>query len=191
MTIIGLIRHGVTDWNQQGRMQGQNDIPLNNDGREQAKLLGKRLAEEQWDFIYASNMKRARETAEIIADMMGKSLSAADERLRERTFGRIDGTTEVERLEKWGPQWRSLEHGGELEANVLARAMDFLNEIERKHRGKRVLVVTHGAVIAIVLRNLFPDLPDEPLHNTCVNVLYKDGDRWDYQLLNCVRHLHA
>lgn len=189
MTIIGLIRHGVTDWNQQGRMQGQKDIPLNDDGRRQAALLGKRLAAEQWDYIYSSSMLRAKETAEIVAKAMGKKLSGADERIRERTFGRVDGTTEAERVEQWGTEWRTLEHGGESEDAVFGRSLDFIKEIEERHKGQRVLVITHGAVIWIILRNLFPNLPDEPLHNTCVNVLHKAEEQWEYHLLNCTKHL--
>lgn len=191
MTVIGLIRHGVTDWNQQGRMQGQKDIPLNDEGRKQAMLLGKRLAEEQWDFIYTSSMIRARETADIIARAMGITVSGADDRLRERTFGRVDGTTEAERIETWGPKWRELDHGGEAEADVFRRSFEFLEEIGVQHEGKKVLVVTHGAVIAIILRTLFSGLRDEPLRNTCVNVLYKDGEKWGYHLLNCTKHLNV
>lgn len=66
MTLIGLIRHGVTDWNYEYRAQGQVDIPLNDEGRRQAELLSKRMENEEWDYIYSSDLSRALETAEII-----------------------------------------------------------------------------------------------------------------------------
>lgn len=65
MTTVGLIRHGITEWNLLGKAQGISDIPLNETGREQADKLGERLAgEEPWDLIIASDLCRATETAE-------------------------------------------------------------------------------------------------------------------------------
>lgn len=101
---IGLIRHGLTDWNAAGRIQGQTDIPLNGEGREQAERLGRRLLTEeyQWDYIITSGLSRAQETGEIISKLLNVPLLEPDARLKERAFGQIEGLTSEERVARWG-----------------------------------------------------------------------------------------
>lgn len=189
MTTIGLVRHGVTDWNQEGRMQGKNDIPLNAEGRRQAGLLGKRMAGEEWDYIYSSDLARARETADIIARHMGKTVEGYDPLLSERAFGLLEGTTEQERITRWGPDWRSMDLGGEAREAVIERGMGFLKEMDQRHPDKRILLVSHGALIGALVETLFPDFGYLGLKNTCVNVLEKTPEGWSCSLHNCVRHL--
>lgn len=191
MTVIGLVRHGITDWNVEGRMQGRNDIPLNAEGRNQAALLGARMAGEQWDYIYSSDMSRARETADIIADHMGMRVEGYDPLLAERFFGLLEGTTEDDRILKWGSDWRSIEHGGEPKEAVVERAVRMLDVLHRKHPGKRILVVSHGAVIGSLMETLFPEFGYIGLKNTCVNILKRTPDGWDCLLHNCVKHLET
>ncbi|WP_337019427.1 histidine phosphatase family protein, partial [Oceanobacillus massiliensis] len=71
MTEIGLIRHGSTAWNKERRAQGSSDIPLDEEGLMQAKLVAERLSAEKWDVMYSSDLSRARQTAEAIADKTG------------------------------------------------------------------------------------------------------------------------
>ncbi|MDB5085743.1 MAG: yhfR, partial [Bacilli bacterium] len=71
MTTVCLVRHGETDWNAEGRLQGRQDTELNENGRKQAKLAGIHLKNEQWDAIVTSPLKRAKETAQIIATELG------------------------------------------------------------------------------------------------------------------------
>lgn len=190
MTVIGLVRHGVTDWNMQGRMQGRyNDIPLNEEGRNQARLLGRRMAGEQWDHIYASDLCRARETADIIAEYMGKQVEGYEANLAERAFGLLEGTTEQERIERWGPGWKDADLGAEPKDAVVRRTLALLDDLHRKHPGKRVLVVSHGAVIGSLLESLFPQFGYMGLKNTCVNILERMDEGWDCLLHNCVKHL--
>lgn len=189
MTIIGLVRHGITDWNKEGRMQGRNDIPLNVEGRMQAELLGKRLANEPWDYIYSSHMKRARETADIIARHMGMKVTAYDPLLAERAFGQLEGTTELDRIQRWGEGWRELDHGGEPREKVIRRGLAIMEDMHRRHPGKRILVVSHGAVIGAIMETLFPDFGYLGLKNTCVNVVEKTEEGWKCLLHNCIRHL--
>lgn len=191
MTIIGLVRHGVTDWNKEGRMQGRNDIPLNDEGRRQAELLGKRLAGEEWDYIYSSDMQRARETADIIAGHMGKRVEGYDPLMAERAFGQLEGTTEQDRLERWGKAWRDMDHGGEAREDVIRRGMSMLEELDARHPGKRVLVISHGAVIGSLVESMFPEFGFIGLKNTCVNVIEKTEGGWKCLLHNCVKHLEA
>jgi len=121
MTTFGLIRHGMTDWNKTGRLQGQNDVALNEEGRWQAKALALRLArEKKWDAIVSSDLSRAVETAEIIAEYTGLGPVRLESRLRERTHGRLDGTTLEERIARWGPNWHELDHGVESDERMFA-----------------------------------------------------------------------
>ncbi|GFN33546.1 histidine phosphatase family protein [Paenibacillus xylaniclasticus] len=101
-TTIGLIRHGVTEWNNLGKAQGISDIPLNGEGIQQATALANRLSSEEWDMIFSSNLTRDRQTAEIIQQSLGISSILVDERNREINCGLIEGTTEEERISNWG-----------------------------------------------------------------------------------------
>ncbi|GIP31057.1 histidine phosphatase family protein [Paenibacillus sp. J2TS4] len=189
MTTIGLVRHGVTDWNREGRAQGQRDIPLNEEGLQQARLIGNRLAQENWDYIYTSDLIRARRTAELIASAIGIPLTGTDPRLREKSHGRLDGTIEQERIELWGSQWRELDHGEESIGEVRERSLSFLKEIIRKHPRDKVLIVSHGAWIRATIGGLVKDREITPLHNTSICVLQHTEEHWNCLLYNCTRHL--
>src|ERR1043166_10075988 len=95
MTDILLIRHGETLWNQQGRMQGQNDSPLTTTGLEQARKLARRLKHVEFTTLYSSDLGRAHQTARCIADETGHEV-LADAGLRERSFGIFEGLTNTE-----------------------------------------------------------------------------------------------
>lgn len=99
ITHIVLVRHGETDWNRERRLQGQLDVPLNAQGREQAAQLGRALAREPFDAIYASDLSRARETAQALAGEVGKAVRD-DTGLRERCYGGFEGLTYAEVAER-------------------------------------------------------------------------------------------
>ncbi|TNJ63583.1 histidine phosphatase family protein [Paenibacillus hemerocallicola] len=189
MTTLGFIRHGTTDWNVSGRLQGQNDIPLNEAGRWQARELGKRLKREQWDAIVSSDLMRAKETADIIAEIAGIGPVRAERRLRERTHGRLDGTTVEERIATWGAEWKTLEHGVESDELLYERGIACLEELSAEYEGKRVLVVTHGAFIGVLLNGMLTRMPDGSIQNTSLSVLKKNADGWECALFNCTAHL--
>lgn len=155
MTTLLLVRHGETDWNRDHRWQGHSDPPLNERGREQARDLAKTL--EAADVIYASDLARARETAEILADRLALPLRL-DARLRERNFGAWEGLTSTQIEEQQGEsflRWRSGDgHGAddaEPYAEFFARVSSFVEEIADRHPGKTVLVVAHGGSVRAVL----------------------------------------
>jgi probable phosphoglycerate mutase len=191
MTIIGIVRHGVTDWNQQGRAQGQQDVPLNAEGIRQAELLGTRLAEEAWDYIYTSDLSRASATAEKIALALDMQVSGVDLRLSEKTHGRLDGTTVDERIALWGENWKELDHNEESDQMMLERSLDFLQEITVRHPDSRVLIVSHGAWIRNLLANLFKEMEITFLDNTCVSVIESQTNQWECLLFNCTKHLQV
>lgn len=139
MTTLLLVRHGETDWNADGRLQGQTDRPLNEYGRRQARQLADELAGEEFEAIYASDLSRARETAEIVGERLGLSV-ALDPDLREKDWGTWEGLTPVER--------DRVEFVGESTEAHQERMLRALGRISERHPdGGRVLVVTHGGSV--------------------------------------------
>lgn len=191
MTTIGLVRHGITDWNIQGIAQGSSDVPLNETGRQQAESLASRLAaEENWDLIISSDLSRAKETAEIIGRKLHLPVSHFDTRLRERSGGKIEGTTEEERLEKWGPDWRNLDLAMEDLNEATERGLACFEDILQNFNGQRVLLVSHGALIGLTLQKLMPEkFKETAMDNTSITILKNAESRWDCSLYNCTVHL--
>ncbi|WP_373229697.1 histidine phosphatase family protein [Cohnella sp.] len=191
-TKIGWVRHGITEWNQLGKIQGVTDIPLSSEGINQAHLLAERLAHEakKWNGIYCSDLQRASQTAEILAEALGIPL-IKDARLRERSFGQAEGTTEAERQTKWGNNWRKLVPDQESDESVLVRGYDFINELSEKHQGEAWLVVTHGSFLARMLHSLCTQLDDFHLLNMSLTVIEKHQEGWKSLLHNCTLHLHT
>lgn len=185
MTTIGLIRHGITEWNVIGRSQGISDIPLNEVGKQQALALANRLSlEKDWDIIVTSDLSRAKETGQIIP------ISMLDERIREIDSGEIEGTTEEERLNKWGSKWRELNLGMEKFENVSKRGYEFLLKLSTTYRDKRVLVVSHGALIGLTLQKLLPEqFSCTNMKNTSLTILNNKDSKWDCTLYNCTKHI--
>ena len=135
MTTLLLVRHGETDWNAAGRLQGHTDRPLNEYGRRQAKDLADRLAGEGADAVYASDLARARETAEIVGERLGLTV-VIDADLREKNWGNWEGLTGDERVH--------VEFEGESTEAHRERVMRAVRRIVERHPGQRVVVVTHG-----------------------------------------------
>ncbi len=191
MTEIGFIRHGITDWNQLEKMQGTSDIPLNDEGRDQARKLASRLhQDEKWDMIITSDLSRAKETGEIIGKKLDLPVSFVDKRIQEINLGEIEGTTEAERITRWGSNWRELDLGIETDEKVANRGIGFLAELDGKYKGKRILVVSHGGLIRLTIQQLFsPDLYGASLKNTAISILKYHKDAWDCSLYNCSEHL--
>ena len=139
MTTLLLVRHGETDWNADGRLQGQTDRPLSEYGRRQARRLADELADEHFDAIYASDLSRARETAEIVGERLGLPV-LLDPDLREKDWGTWEGLTPVER--------DRVEFVGESTEAHQERMLRALRRVSERHPdGGRVLVVTHGGSI--------------------------------------------
>lgn len=191
MTTVGLIRHGTTEWNLLGRMQGQTDTPLSEAGRKQAELLAQRLKGENWDGIVTSDLLRAKHTAQIIAKATGIPVLSHDPRIRERNFGMLEGTTEDERVERWGERWREMNFDMESVEALLDRAYAALEDIAARYPGQSILLVSHGGVIVPLLRKLLNEPLKEYLKNTSLTVLKKSDREWTCHLLNCTKHLDA
>lgn len=147
MSRIFAIRHGITDWNKQELIQGATDIPLAEEGRAAAKKIAAEIDLGLYDAIYASPMKRAYETAEIIVD--GRRKIQTDSRLVERKFGDYEGEKiEFGIIEKmWNYSIDSGELGMERLSELLSRVSDFVEDVKIKHPNQDVLIITHACVI--------------------------------------------
>ncbi|WP_197517297.1 histidine phosphatase family protein [Microbacterium karelineae] len=151
MTIIALVRHGETEWNREGRVQGHSDIPLNDTGRTQAHAAAAALRGGDYARLYASPLLRAQETAEIIGRAIGLGEPALRGGLRERGYGVAEGMFATEYWERFP--------GGvdvpEAETNeeVLDRALATLREIADEAGDAPAIAVAHGGLISRVLRH--------------------------------------
>lgn len=188
--IVGFVRHGTTEWNQAGRLQGQLDTNLTEEGREQAVKLGQALRGGPWQGVVSSDLRRARETAELIAEHAGLPLLRTDARLREKGFGELEGTTLADRLARWGEQWRTLAPGQESDEAVWGRWLDFYEHVLlRQYEGRQLLVVSHGAFIGRVLQLNGLERADDPLVNGSLTVLQRGDGIWQTVLYNEIGHL--
>jgi phosphoserine phosphatase len=156
VTTILLARHGETDWNREGRFQGHADPPLNRTGRAQAVDLSAALMAEQLAAVYSSPLRRALETAEVLAASHGLEPVPVDD-LREVDVGSWSGLTRAEVEERFPAQFaRWLDYGqgwedGETYEEMGRRAVDALLRLAAAHDGERVLAVTHGGPIRAAL----------------------------------------
>jgi probable phosphoglycerate mutase len=150
---ISLVRHGQTDWNKDGRIQGRSDIPLNGTGREQARETGRALRGRRFDGVYASPLVRALETAAIIADELRMPRPTPVPGLEERSYGEAEGMTGPEIRAAFGTDRHDVP-GWEDDASLLSRVLGALARLGAHHAGERVLVVAHGGVIGAVARHL-------------------------------------
>ncbi|MCE1253260.1 MAG: histidine phosphatase family protein [Anaerolineae bacterium] len=167
MTHFIFIRHGETDWNLEGRWQGQSDVPLNTTGITQAAKIASRLKNRKIDAIYSSDLIRARHTAESIGQAIGQRVYL-DVRLREINQGDWQGLliAEIEGRYTDALQKRRSDPlsfappGGETAQQVRDRAVEAIYEISRLYPAGTVLVVAHGFIIAVLLTH-FKGLPFE------------------------------
>lgn len=175
MTEMWLVRHGQTDWNLAGIYQGQSDIPLNETGIKQASELALKLKGKHFDAIYSSDLKRARQTANIIAEQVGAPIFI-DPRLREIRQGIWEGMKIEEVKKKYAPDFnRDSEfinipraEGAESLAEVITRMVESANAIHNQHNGSRVLLSSHGLAVAVLylavnhkpFSNIYHYIPD-------------------------------
>ncbi|TME55142.1 MAG: histidine phosphatase family protein [Chloroflexi bacterium] len=195
-----LVRHGQSTWNHEHRIQGQLDPPLSPEGLRQAELLGARLAGRKFAGFYASDLKRAFDTAQAVGALVGAQPEAMTS-LREIYLGEWEGrrTEEIQQRfpEAWAawaeePDW-DVVPGGEGAANFEARVASALDEIFSRHQHGEVLVVTHGGVIQVALqrvvarpsRGLFPF----KIQNASITVLEKRDGRMLVGGVNDIAHL--
>ncbi|OZI45598.1 histidine phosphatase family protein [Bordetella genomosp. 4] len=202
MTEIWFIRHGETSWNREGRLQGWQDIELNDSGREQAAQLAARMAtvEQAFDALYSSDLQRAYATAEPIS--AGLNLRIRTEPgIRERGFGVLEGL-DLARIDELAPEAAAARksrdpnrpiEGGESLGQFQARVIATINDLAQRHTNERILAVTHGGVLDIIWRhasNVALDGPRPvPLLNASINRIGIEGRQWQVLEWADIAHL--
>lgn len=189
MTTICLIRHGQTDWNKAGRIQGETDTVLNNTGKQQASGARDALEKSYWDLIVTSPLKRTKQTAEIINEKLQLPLIEM-EAFKERGYGDAEGLTKEEREAKF-PDMRTYPNQESREA-VTARVTQGIEEILAAYPNKKILLVSHGGAINAILANVSGGeigTGKTKLHNACLSNIGHDGEMWTVKDYNQVEHL--
>lgn len=146
-----LVRHGETDWNRDGRLQGRTDIPLNDTGRAQALALAGQLAGQGWAAITSSPLSRARETAQIIADVLELELLPAQDDLVERNFGDAEGGNLAELTARYPHGERP---GQETWEEVTGRGAAAVRRLRAEHGDDPLIVVAHGTFLRATVHGL-------------------------------------
>lgn len=155
-----LVRHGQTEYNRAGRLQGQVDIPMNQVGLDQAAQLARSIAADPPALIVASPLSRARATAEAVAQARGLEVTL-DEAFLERGFGAWEGLTGAEIQQRWPEEharWRAHRpvRGLDVEDRTAVgqRVADACRALLAEHPGRTVMVVAHGAAITLGITTL-------------------------------------
>ncbi len=174
MTELYLVRHGETDWNRQRRIQGLTDIPLNDNGRRQARDAGALLARRRWDAVVASPLARARETAEIIAAELGLPAPELVPALVERNYGQAEGMDFLE-IERLFPDRGSVP-GQESREEVVERVVLALLALAAAHPGESLVVVSHGGAIRAVLTEVEPAASHGMITNGSIHSFVVEDD---------------
>lgn len=191
-TNILLIRHGETAWNAVRRLQGHIDIPLNAEGERQAGALAQALAAESVDVIVSSDLQRARQTAQAVADQYGGAMVHTDANLRERCYGVFEGMLYTD-VEQQYPADFALWQARDIDAvmppgervaesfrQFYARAISAIGEWAERHPGKTVAIVAHGGVLECAYREAVGMQLDSPrdfqVKNASINrFTFSDG----------------
>jgi broad specificity phosphatase PhoE len=203
-TRLFLVRHGATNLTAEDRYSGDGGVDLSEEGRWQAQRLAERLAGERIEAVYCSLMRRARDTAQILA-APHQLAPIAREGLREISHGHWEGMTRDEVERSYPEEYATWESdpftfapaGGESGLLVLARALPVIRDIVVAHAGQRVLVVSHKATLRLLISSLlgfdprgYRDRLDQA--PACLNLVdFKDPVRARLALFNDTSHYSA
>jgi 2,3-bisphosphoglycerate-dependent phosphoglycerate mutase len=182
--ILFLFRHGETDWNREGRLQGHIDTPLNATGLAQAHALGESLRPHRLDAVLSSDLARARTTAEIVATAIGVPLFI-ETGLREVDVGAAEGLLWAEAkirfgeglTERWYSDGDVAFPGGETGITTRMRGLRALRRFAAAHPYRRIGVSTHGAMVRQLMKHALPAGTHAGIRNTALYVLrYEPSD---------------
>ncbi|MBZ0292801.1 MAG: histidine phosphatase family protein [Anaerolineae bacterium] len=196
-----LIRPGETNWNREGRWQGWVSNPLSDYGRAQALALGRFIRNIGMSTLYSSDLRRAKETAEILAKQLGYD-PTYDERWRERKIGEWQGMTLAE-IRAWYPeQYSQLQAnvddfrvpGGESRSEVRKRVVAAFKDLLAQDRGNTIGLISHTTSTHMLLYDLVPDydIYSHVLGNTSVTTIALDANnQWSIIAANDLSHLEG
>ncbi|SDK60566.1 histidine phosphatase family protein [Sediminibacillus albus] len=186
--MICLVRHGETDWNLQGKLQGETDIPLNDTGIQQAEECRDYFKEVEVDRIITTPLVRARKTAEIINENWNKPMEVM-EAFRERSFGLAEGMSMEERNRLYPDRNYP---GQEPIDSFRDRVMQGIEEITSKYLDEELLLVAHGGVINVILSTVSNGeigTGKTRLINACISNIQFVKEGWKIHNYNQVEHL--
>jgi broad specificity phosphatase PhoE len=181
--LIYLARHGETEWNAIGKLQGHTDVPLNEAGRAQARALADAFASEKIASVTTSDLSRAKETGAIVAARLWLGAPHTEPELRERRFGIFEGLTRDEISTQHPEAWSAWlaasasPPGGEPVEDAVLRMTRVLTRIAEAAEGAPALVISHGGVMRLWLLALLGG-PIPLIGNGTVYLLEHDGARF-------------
>lgn len=200
MTKIYIVRHGQTEWNIQGKIQGHANAPLTEKGLGQGELVANRLKDEVIDVIYASDLDRARITAEKISKSTGAKLIITEE-LREMSFGIWEGMLFTEVKEKYPedflkwlskPEDLKIENGETL-FTLENRMERVINDIMSKHEGENICIVSHGTALKTLILHLLKmpltNYKNLAMDNVSISIVEKRDYNNVLKIYNDTNHL--
>jgi broad specificity phosphatase PhoE len=200
MTTLFLVRHGRTGWNKEQIFRGTKDIPLDDVGRAEARLVGERLKGEGITAVFSGPLSRAKETAEVIAGFYNVEVQVL-EGLTDLHFGEWEGQSLKEVKERYPDlyqEWLKTPHqvifpGGEGLNAVSTRAMKAVKEIIARHPQEGVVLVSHRVVLKVLICALL-GLDNSHFWNiaqdtTAINCFHHRNGTWIVNLLNDTCHL--
>jgi broad specificity phosphatase PhoE len=198
--LLYCIRHGQTEYNAEGRVQGQTDVSLSDLGRAQSLAVTDALADQPITAIYSSPLRRARQSAQPLSDRLGVPVET-DPRLMEIHLGDFQGQLRTEldlRYPEVFSRWRGGDPdfafpNGESRRSLMDRALAAFESIRRTNHAQ-VAVVTHGALLLAVIRaflHVAPEIRLPPLENASISVLSSEGSEVQVVQLNGVEHLRG
>ncbi len=200
-TRICIIRHGETAWNVEKRIQGHTDIPLNETGRAQALAMAFNAAHQRFNAIYSSDLARARETAQALAQREDHEVRPLPQ-LRERHYGIFQGLTAAEGAERHPRAYahyaaRDLDYDFETGESLRAfaqRVADAIDWLVRHHSGQTIAAVCHSGVLDVVYRRAtgrpLSTPRDFEIPNCSLNWFYFDGQGWHLEAWGDRHYLH-
>jgi probable phosphoglycerate mutase len=195
-----VIRHGETHWNREGRIQGHLDSALTEEGSGQAEAVAERLAKQNVDVLYSSDLGRARQTARRIAERCGLDI-LTDRRLREKNLGVFQGLTATDMKAQFPVEYaRYLSRepsfvipGGESARQFFDRTVSCFEDLASRTSGGTVVVVTHGGVLGCLYRHVgrmpLDAARDFSLLNASFNAFRYDSGTWTKEVWGDVSHL--
>lgn len=197
-----IIRHGQTEWNKAGRLQGWNNSNLTQHGIENAERLGQRLKDIDFDYIYSSTQKRAIDTANIIKGNRNIDIIQL-EGLREIGFGSWEGMEIDEINSKYSREFDAYLNtphlyrpiDGESFQELFSRVEDSLNRILSK-KGENILIVCHGVTIK-ALFSIIKDIPLKELYKvpiypgTALNICEVNKDEMHFIMEGDTSHMDS
>ena len=199
-TVLTVVRHGETEWNREGRIQGHVDSPFTERGIRQAEALAEACARRRFDCIYSSDLGRAFRTAELIAEKQDIPI-ITEVGLRERNLGIMQSLTMMEFLDQYPDEYTGFRSGdpdyvipdGESVRQRYDRSIDCANRIIEMHVGENILIVTHGGVLESMFRHAvgipLTSKRDFSLFNCALNAFSIADGHWRLDSWGDVRHL--